>query len=163
MAQYQSTLDSVMALKAVADTTLFEHQLAVTRESQPCEWDAPEAFGRCIADVLFLFGDKAVVVDWKTSAKYRGPTLQSVINAKLVLDHMPHVQEVETRFVYLKVRVNEKKQFTRATIDMDFNPVRVLVERLQFSVDNQAFPPRPNGLCRQYCGDYACPFNGRGA
>lgn len=160
MVQYQQQLDNIVALQKVADFTSFEHQLAVTRESAPCEWSAPEAFGRCIADVLFTFGDKAVVVDWKTG-KYRGPTLQAVINAKLAMDHMHHIQRVETRFIYLKERVNDAKHFDRHTVGREFNPVGTLVDQLTRSVETQSFPTRPNGLCRQYCGDFSCPHNGR--
>jgi RecB family exonuclease len=156
MSQYQGFIGKVKLIAEKADNVLLEKQLAMDASGAASEWGT--GTGRGIADVLLLFGEQAVIIDYKTG-KYRGPTSQAVINAKLVMANY-NVNMVHTRFCYLKEDKTEEQVFTRDTVDQSFAGVARLVAQLEAAVANENFPARKNGLCRQYCGHMGCPHNG---
>jgi hypothetical protein len=92
--------------------------------------------------------------------KYRGPSLQPVINAWMVMNHY-NVEIVRTQFNYLAEDKSARDVFYRTSIEHDFQPVRELIARLEAAVSYNNFPAIKSGLCRQYCPVHKCPHNGK--
>ncbi len=161
MSMFQPALDKVRALAAVSMAVHYEHKMGLTRDGAPCDFDAPEMFGRSIADVFGLLSQNvAYCADWKTG-RYYGPTLQPVVNARLIFAHFPEVTEVKTSWAYLKEGVTHREDFKREDIISQFSAVQVVIDQMQTAIEHQNFPARRNFLCRNYCSDFSCPHNGR--
>lgn len=164
MRQYEKIAGKVQTMAGLATETHCEIQFAVDAQDKPTGWNAPSAYGRAIADVFMVFNPTtdptAVIVDYKTG-KFRGSKTQPVINAWMVFKHRPEMLQVKTSFVYIKENLTDNHTFKRETIDKDFGVVRNTLQQLQDCINAQYFPPKKNGLCRQYCSDFTCPHNGR--
>jgi hypothetical protein len=161
MVQYQPVLDKVLKLKSVASETLFEDQMAIRRDGTPCLWFDAGAWGRAIADVnVFLNENRLLCLDWKTG-KYRGKSWQAVTLAKLAFHNYPKIDRITTSFAYVAAKVTDNAEFLRENIDKDFKPVADDIARLEDSFANHNFPPKPNFLCRNWCGYFECAHNGR--
>lgn len=165
MSQYTQTAESIDKLRPMVSELHFEYKFAIDRNWNPTSWTGDGYYGRCAADILALglLGDetRALVVDHKTG-KYRGPTLQPVINAAMVFTFFPQVQVVETSFAYIVAKKNERNTFHRSNLAGDFNPVQILIDNMEHSVANHNFPMKRGFLCNKFCGVFSCPHNGRG-
>ena len=80
---------------------LYEFQMAVDKNLQPCDWFSRDAYIRSIADVLVVDGNKAYCLDYKTGKVKENPT-QLQLFASMVFWHYPEVEEVKTSFIWLK-------------------------------------------------------------
>lgn len=168
MVQYSDTLHKVQQLAGIVAQAggliEYERQFASTRESQPCGWFGDNTYARCASDVFAVIdGWYGIVIDYKTGKPHNpryGMDMQPVINAKMVMDHFPSIQQVDTSFVYMAHNKTSKATFTRREINIDFQPVGELIYRAEQSVANHNFPANKNGLCRKYCGFTQCPHNG---
>jgi hypothetical protein len=162
MKHYQDYASGIAALASRALSVSYEFKMGVSRGFQPVEFTSPEAWGRCIADTLFIYPENhtAIVLDHKLG-KYRGPTSQAVINAKMIMAHYPQVEIVKTSFNYLVADKAVNDVFYRGTIDDDFGVVARLIAAVEHSIAFENFPARKNGLCRQYCPVHTCAFNGK--
>lgn len=132
-----------------------ERKLAIDVNWQPTSWKT--AWGRAIADVFSVHGDRAIVWDWKTG-KYRGPTLQASINALMVFATYPEVNRVDTNFVYFKAKLPEDDVFMREDIPEIAKPVTDVLGRIAQCEARNEWGHKPSGLCG-YCPVTSCQFN----
>ena len=162
MSQYLPTLQKVEHLATISQHVEYERQFAVTAESVPCGWWDKGVSGRAAADVFALvIPEYAIIIDYKTGKPPWGQSMQPVINAKMVFDHYPTVQRVDTSFVYMHHDRTDYDKFERAHIDSDFQPVAETMYRMKQSIANENFPAVKHGLCKKHCGFFECPHNGR--
>ena len=159
MAKYQPILDTVMASPG---EKLPEVKLAVTKDLQPCDFFAPDAWLRGICDLLVLNGYKAGAFDWKTGKKKKESS-QLDIMACLTMARYPEVEYVVTSFVWLQepkpTRV-EPKLVDREELPELFDGFASRISDIEYSYQNNVWPARPSGLCKQWCPVRECPHNG---
>lgn len=130
-------------------TQLFEHQMAITRSKQPCDWFASDVWIRGIADVLVVNGVRAWCLDWKTGKPKDNPT-QLQLFAALVFAHFPEVEEVKTSFIWLNHDDVTNATYQRRMVPHLWLSLEPRFVRVQDAVDLGVFVPKPSGLCR-YC------------
>ena len=126
--------------------------MTVTDKYTPTDWWSDNAWLRSILDVLVLFKDKAIVMDWKTG-KRRPDFTQLEMFALQVFSHFPHINRVLTSFVWLKDMKQDKRSYCRELsfeMQMDLNG---RIDRIHQSLQNDDFPAKPSGLCR-WCPCY---------
>lgn len=145
-------------------TKLVEQQMAVTAELKPTDWTAPDAWCRGIVDVGVMSAsqDRALLLDWKTG-KRKSDNDQLMLFAGLAFSHYPNLQVVQTGFVWLKENKIDKQTFKREDVPIIWNNFVPRVMRFEGAYTKASFPPKPSGLCRNYCPvpKHQCEFSGR--
>ena len=152
--QYEALCKSIARMKEHPsfDQLLLEERMTVTDNFTPTGWWSDNAWLRSILDVLVLFKDKAIVMDWKTG-KRRPDFTQLEMFALQVFSHFPHIKRVTTSFVWLKDMKQDKRSYCRELsfeMQMDLNG---RIDRIYQSLQNNDFPAKPSGLCR-WCPCY---------
>lgn len=141
---------------------LIEEAIALDRNFQRVAWWDKSVWLRAKLDVGVVANKKAAVFDWKTG-KRKPDSDQLKLFAAVVFTVLPDVHETTTGFIWLPDKRVDKKVFTReqnAEIWQEFLARMARVERAH--LENK-WPPKPSGLCRNYCpvGRSRCEFCGR--
>ena len=140
-------------------TILVEQQLAVTKDLNPTEWFAKDAWYRGIADVIKIVGPVAVVLDWKTG-KISEDGVQLALMAQCVFAHHPSIEKIRTEFVWLKEDATTRADFTRDDMVRVWAGLLPRVKILEEAYTSVVFPPKPGYLCRRFCPVTSCPHHG---
>lgn len=152
--------DLVAQFRNIKGTLHVENQLAITQGFRPCEWFAPDTWCRGIIDALWIDGDVAKAVDWKTG-KRKSKSDQLALFALLVFHHYPEVQRVRTMFVWMKVLETDKDDFIREDIPMLWQKFIPDLHRLKNAHEHDQWPARTSGLCAKWCSVVTCAYNGK--
>lgn len=161
--QYAEILAPLKKLRDMEGEKLCEHKLGLTRDLTPCEFGAKDVWWRGIADLIVLRGDKAFVVDYKTSksAKY-ADTKQLEILALALFKHYPHIDKVKGGLLFVVANDFVKTEYTRDKAGTYWGTWIEDVNRLEKAADLDVWNPRPNFTCRNFCAVKDCVHNGRG-
>lgn len=157
MEVWQQVVDQFRGLPGVPS---FELQLALDSGFRPCEWFGKNVWCRGIVDALWIDGDVARAVDWKTG-KRKPNSDQLALFALLVFHHYPQVQTVRTMFVWLKTFQQDQDTFTRDQIPMLWQKFVPDLRRLEAAHQQNTWPARTSGLCNAHCPVVTCSFNGK--
>lgn len=155
--KFQPALD---ALVRIEGAKLCELEMGVTKDKQPTSFKDNSAWARGIADLVIINGAKAHVFDYKMgSAKYPDKN-QLELMALMIFAHYPDVTQVKAALLFLTHNVVIKAQYRREQADDLWAKWETKSAMLQASFDNDHWPPKPNGLCRQWCGVKHCEYQG---
>lgn len=128
-----------------------ETELCLNKNFRPTTYFGKDAWVRAKSDVLVLKGDKAFNGDWKTG-KPKPNSDQLKLSAAMVFAVKPTVNTVINTFIWLGSEAPPTTEVFRrdevAAIWQDFMP---RVQRMEEAYVGNKYPPRPSGLCRQYC------------
>lgn len=154
----KSTLD---ALKKKPGTKYCEIKLGITEELVPCTFFSKQVWIRGAIDLLIIDGNKATVIDYKTSknAKYADKD-QLELMALLVFAHYPEVEHVNAGLVFVKCNELIKDKYAkidRSTLWADW--IRRHAKMVEAHKKN-SWPTRESGLCRKHCPVTECVHNG---
>lgn len=158
-ASYQPMMDAI--LRAPGEKH-FEVKFALTENLQPTDFFAPNCWVRGVLDVQIINGEKAVVVDHKTGKPKNDPSQLKLFAAATFAQH-PTTQAVTTGYAWLAFNLLDRETYTRAQADAIWAGFRSRVSRLDQALEYDEFPPKPSGLCRQWCPvpKRICEFSGR--
>jgi len=134
----------------------FEHQMAVNRNLAPVEWFAPDVWIRSIADVLFVDGETAYCLDYKTGKVKENPT-QLQLFAAMVFWHFPNVQTVKTSFIWLKFDEVTNAKYERRFLDSLWRALEPRFDKVQEVINLGVFETKPSGLCPWCAAKSICP------
>jgi len=132
-----------------------EWQYSLTKSFQPCNWEV--AWSRGVADVLVVGDNKAAVIDYKTG-KFK-PSDQLKLYAAYTFAYYPHIQEVQTAFVWLKDQRITKEIVPRAEVPGIWQSMLERVNKLESAYERDSWPARPSGLCNGWCPVTTCTHN----
>jgi predicted RecB family nuclease len=152
--KWKSLIDRLLEKKG---THLYEYQMAVTPELEPCDWMAKDVWLRGIADVLVVDGDTAYCLDWKTGKVRDNPT-QLQLFACMVFLHFPEVKTVKTAFVWLKFDQVTDMVYKRSMFDPMWRNLMQRFDYAQETIDLGVFEAKPSGLCRWCAARDICPY-----
>lgn len=151
-------------LLAAPGTPLFEHKMAVTREFEPCDFDAPEAWWRGIADLMILQPEErtALLVDYKTgkSAKY-ADTDQLKLLGLAIFAQFPEIDTVKAGLLFVVSKEFLEVEIRRENAETLWRPFVKHVGMLEQCQEYDTWNPMPNFTCRNYCAVKSCEHNGR--
>ena len=156
-AQFQPTVD---ALLKKPGRKLAEHEMALTKTLQPCDWKAKEVWVRGIADILIVNDDNltAWVGDWKTGSNKYPDQDQLVLMSLMVFAHFPHIRKVNSALLFIVKNSMVKMQMLREQAEAAWWKYRERTARLEASYANNVWHPTPTPLCR-WCQVTGCEFN----
>lgn len=117
-------------------------------------FDAEDCYARCIVDLLKINANKALNIDWKTGRKKDSNQLR--MSSGIIFANFPEVETVYAGYVWLATG-DITKQVWKRTDDI-WKVFYPLLERLEWSKANNAWPPKPSGLCRGWCPVKTCEY-----
>ncbi len=159
--QYEPEAAKVLAYMPTGTILLVEQKAALRRDFSACGYFDPGVWYRAKCDVVKVLGDAAVAIDWKTG-KIQEDSEQLGLMAAWVFAAYPQVQKVATRYVWLGNFANTDVTFTRDDIVQLWRHLWPELEMYEQACAAFTFPPKPSGLCRQYCPVTSCAFHGKG-
>ena len=146
------------SIEGMGGTLQVEQKLTLSENLTPTTWWEKDAWLRSILDVLIIFEDEAIVMDWKTG-KRRPDFSQLEMFALQVFSHYPNIKKVKSTFVWLKDLSLDSHTYNR--LDADDLWVKLLskTERINQSLTSNNWPPKPSGLCRFCPAKNICEFS----
>ena len=134
-----------------------EYPMAISESFEPAPWDS--AWSRGIADMLIINSERAMVLDYKTGK--RKITDQLALYAAYTFAHFPDVKVVQSGFVWLKEKSIDKEEFKKEDAPIIWHKFLPRVNQLEKAYGENAWPPKPSGLCKKFCSVVRCEYNGR--
>lgn len=156
-----SNLDSLLRLSG---EKFCELKLGVKKEDGrlvACDYYDRAVWFRGIADLVILDDSRAYVLDYKTgkSSKYADIRQIALMSAALFLKY-PKLEKVKGALAFVKTNVTIRETYNRENALNIFANYYELLEQRAVSYATNVWNPKPNGLCRQWCGVKSCPHNG---
>lgn len=146
----------VDTINAKSGEKLYEYQMAVNKDLQPCDWFSSDAYIRAIADVLVVDGKRAYCLDYKTG-KVKENSTQLQLFASMVFWHYPEVEEVRTSFIWLKFDQVTNATYQRKYMTALWDGLKPRFEAVQETIDLGVFDTKPSGLCPWCPARDICP------
>lgn len=137
---------------------LVEKRLSLNKQFQPCAWDS--SWVRGIVDIGVLKEKTGKAYDWKTG-KPKTDSLQMKLFAALMMHSYPYLENVKTGFVWLINNTMTEAKYTRDELPSIWEEFLPKVHRWERAYELDKWEPKPSGLCKQYCPNLKCNFNGR--
>lgn len=148
----------VKALAKVDGERFVEHKLGVDGKLKPADYD--EAEGRMILDFGIKRGNELMLYDYKTG-KVKDSDTQLKIYALVMGIQHPEVQKISYKYIWLKAGVTTGGLLDRKDLLPLYKEVKAKIDKMKDCWENENFPKRKNGLCRNWCGVTECPHCGR--
>ena len=153
-----SHLSPIIGLVKKIDADIHtEQKLAVDNQLSPVSF----AEGWCvgIADLNLIKKHKAVTLDYK-NGKVK-ITNQLDLLAILVFQNFPEVNEISSGFVWLKERCKiTPNTFRRKEVPELVQKFLPTLQKMSISYEEDVWPCKPSGLCRNWCPVRSCQYNG---
>ena len=161
-AGFQNYKPLVDKLRAAPGRKLIEYKFGLTRSFKPTGFFDKDVWVRGAIDYAAVTEQKATVLDHKTG-KPKVDMDQLRLFAGAALKLFPQVEQVKTGYIWLGYNKVDSESFKRgdeAEIWEDFSSRVIRMER---ALDKNDWPPKPSGLCRQWChvGSKLCEFCGK--
>jgi len=147
----------VQAFASLPGELVAEQEMVLNKELEPTGWWSDDAWLRSKIDVLVINGPDAVVADWKTG-KHRPDFFQMELFAIQVFKHYPDVQRVKTSLVWLKDMKIDTEMYTRLDAPALWNKFYSKITRIEESLKNDQWLPKPSGLCPWCPAKHLCEF-----
>jgi hypothetical protein len=138
-----------------------EHKFGITSSFKPTTFFAKDVWFRGVIDLNILGQKKAITLDYKTGKpKTDGDQLK--LFAVTTFAHHPYLEAVKTGYLWLANDKLDKDEFTREDVPVIWQEFIPRVRRMELALEEDKWPPRPSGLCREWCpvGRKHCEFCG---
>lgn len=159
--QYQPIVSKVLSMPGTKET---ERKFALTASFKPTSFFAKDAWSRGVIDLTITnpVTKTAVALDWKTGKPKSDPS-QLKLTAAVLFAEKPWLEKVKTGYVWLAHNKVDSCSYVRNEAPGIWQEFLPRVARLTRSAENADFPPRPSGLCREWCpvGRTHCEFCGQ--
>lgn len=152
LAVYEPIVARLEASAAQGGIIEAEQKMSADMNYNPCGYFAPNVWVRAITDVTVTKPEKrsSFVGDYKTG-KPTPASAQLKLCAALTFSHKPYVDKVTTAFIWLANGTVTQETYTRDQIPEIWNEFHPRVQRLEHALSTGMFPPKPSGLCREWC------------
>jgi hypothetical protein len=157
--QYVPIVEAVRKAPGVKHT---EHKFGLTRNFTPTDFWAKDVWCRGVLDLRIVGKNSVTVLDWKTGKPKSDPD-QLKLFAGVAFALHPSVQTVRTGYAWLAYNRLETETFHRGDeveIWREFIP---RVQRADDATVRGDHPPKPSGLCKNWCPvpKRLCEFSGK--
>lgn len=161
-AKYAYIQPKIEPFKNMEGTMYCEHEMGVTKDLEPCGFHDKNVWFRGIADVLIINGDKARIVDWKTSKTSRyADKKQLELLSLLVFKHFPQVKTINAGLVFLVVDDLVRAKYEREIEGRAWTKWLGETQQLDKAFEADVWNPKPNFTCNGWCPVDDCEHNTR--
>ena len=145
------------ALVEIPGTKYPEHEMALTRDKEPCAFKDENRWVRGIVDLLIVDGDQAYIVDYKTGSNRYPDPKQLKLMALMTFAHFPQVNKIKAGLLFVMHESFMDEEYSRDQIPRLWNYFSADLERLNISYENDVWNPNPTPLCG-WCPVDTCEF-----
>lgn len=147
-------------LKAVPGEKHCEYEMGLTKDFEPCGFRDKNVWFRGIADLLIINGDKARIIDYKTSKSSRyADKKQLELLSLLVFKHFPQIKTVKASLLFLVCKDLVPAEFKEDQQHGCWQKWVVETNQLESAMITDVWNPRPNFTCRGWCPVTDCEHN----
>lgn len=160
--KYQQYQPLVERLRAKPGKRLVEYKFGLTKGFRPTEFFGNDVWVRGVIDYALVQPKHAFVLDHKTG-KPKTDADQLKLFAGVAFASFPYVETVKTGYLWLAHDKMDSQTFTKDDVPGIWADFGSRVQRMEHAQKTNTFPPRPSGLCRQWCpvGRSLCEFCGK--
>ena len=149
-------------LKAMPGEKLCEHEMGLTKDMQPCGFRDKNVWFRGIADLLVINGDKARIIDYKTSKSSRyADKKQLELLSLLTFKHFPQIKTIKAGLLFLVIEDLVGAEFTADQQTEAWGKWIPETNQLESAMITDVWNPRPNFTCRGWCAVTDCEHNSK--
>lgn len=142
-------------------TVLVEAQLGMSRDFVGCDYFDKDAAFRGKLDLTIVHDTMAVIADYKSSKDLK-TSKQMARSAILVFINFPSVQTVSTILLSSRGHDPIVETFSRVHLmDLYNSFVKEPTSRIREAYASDKWPQVKSGLCKDFCGVFSCPKNGK--
>jgi len=137
------------ALQLKPGRKLPEHEMALTKELQPCGWWDKKAWVRGKADWLCIDDENltAWVVDYKTGNNKYPDREQLRLMSMLVFAHFPHIRMVKSALLFVVKNTATKDSMAYDKAEAEWWKYRERVARIEQAHEAGVWNANPSALC----------------
>lgn len=156
--EYQPIVDRIRATEGQKHT---ESKFALTASFKPTTFFAKDAWFRGVIDLNIVRPTLAITLDYKTG-KVKTDGDQLKLFAATTFAQFPFVERVKTGYVWLAANKITTEQFTKEDVPRIWQEFTPRIRRMEESLSADHWPPKPSGLCKNWCpvGKKLCDFCG---
>jgi len=159
-AKYGFIQEYLDPLKELPGVKLCEHEMGLTKDMKPCGFRDKDVWFRGIADLLVINGDKARIIDYKTSKSSRyADKKQLELLSLLTFKHFPQVKSIKAGLLFLVIKDLVRAEFTEDQQTEAWGKWIPETNQLESAMITDVWNPRPNFTCRGWCPVTDCEHN----
>jgi len=153
----QSMLD---ALIAKPGRKLCEHEMALTKDLKPCDFNDPNRWVRGIADLIIVNDENltARVIDYKSGNNKYPDREQLKLMALMIFAHFPHIRKVSGALLFVVKNDMVRQDLTIDKAEAEWWNYRKRVARIEQAHETGVWNPKPTPLCG-WCPVVKCLHN----
>ena len=152
--RFKRQLDALLEIKG---TKYCEHEMALTREREPCAFDSDTRWVRGIVDLLIVDDGDAFIVDYKTGSNRYPDPKQLKLMALMTYAHFPKVERIKAGLLFVMHNTFVTEEYARSDINKLWSNFLPTLDQLQVSYENDMWFAKPSGLCG-WCPVSTCKF-----
>ena len=157
--QFQEQLD---AMKSLPGEKHCEYEMGLKKDFTPCSFHDPDVWARGIVDLLVINGDKARIIDYKTSKSSEyADTKQIELLSLLTFKHFPEIKSIKAGLLFLVAEDLVPREYKSEDQPEAWIKWITPVRALEAAMESDIWNPRPNFTCRKFCAVKDCEHNGR--
>jgi len=156
---YKPMLDRLKATPGIKEA---ERNFALTAAFTPTDYWSPDAWVRGKADVTITRSKTGFLFDYKTG-KPKEDSDQLNLFAAVLLAEKPFLDRAYTGYLWLAHDKVDIGIVEREAVPIIWQGFTSRVARMVRSAERDDFPPKPSGLCKEWCpvGKGNCEFCGK--
>lgn len=150
-------------LGSICGNRYCEYPMGLTKDLNPCAFDAADVWCRGVADLLIVNPEKGVarVVDYKTGKSSRYADLDQLeLMALMVFRHFPEVKVVRGGLLFVVANDFKSAEYVSEKTPIYWRKWFQDVNRMEVAMNTGVWNPNPSGLCRKHCVVDTCPHWG---
>ena len=145
------------ALLTIDGQKYCEHQMALSREREPCAFDSDTRWVRGIVDLLIVDGDTAYIVDYKTGSNRYPDPKQLKLMALMTYAHFKEVERIKAGLLFVMHNTFLTEEYNRKDSNKLWDNFLPVVDRLEMAYANNMWFAKPGPLCG-WCPVSSCNF-----
>lgn len=146
-----------------------ELKLSMNREGKPTGYFDKSTWYRGRIDYFRMLPtnveniDYGHVVDYKTGAppRFNADNTQLMLNAWTIFQHYKTVQDCRVDYLWTEYNDTTHEIFKRSDMPGHLTNLLPRVNAIEAAHKSGNFPPKPGGLCFEYCDVITCEFHGK--
>ena len=154
---YERFKPQLDALLEIGGTKYCEHEMALTKDQEPCAFDSDTRWVRGIVDLLIVDGADAYIVDYKTGSNRYPDPKQLKLMALMTYAHFPEVQSIKAGLLFVMHNTFVTEEYNRKDSNKLWQNFLPELDRLQVAFENNVWFPKPGPLCG-WCPVSNCNF-----
>ena len=114
----------------------------------------------CNNNTISISWTNQTILDYKTGESRYADTRQLALMAAALFLKYPEIEKIKTMLLFVVKKDHRKQDFSAEYGLSIFSELHGLLSALENAYQTDVWNPRPNGLCRRFCGVSDCPHNG---